>query len=171
MNVKKDIVKDVGTTTAHSHYPKDASVGLYLFYLAPDQLKPWPDNPRSHSDKQLHKLKSSIQNFGFTAPVLADERHTILSGHGRVQAAIDLGLERIPVRTITGLSDTQKRAYVLADNKIAELSSWDDSLLKSEMQLLLQDEFSIEATGFTTAEVDLMFDIEGSGDAKCGGKH
>lgn len=129
-----------------------------LGFLPPSNLKPWPDNPRTHSDKQLEKLKASIRKFGFTAPVLVDEQSVILSGHGRVEAAIALGLETVPVRAIQGLTQAQKRAYVIADNKIAEQSKWDQGLLKSELHLLLQDEFDIETTGFSTAEIDLMFD-------------
>lgn len=125
---------------------------------SPASLKPWPNNPRTHSDKQLAKLKASIRKFGFTAPVLIDEYGVILSGHGRVEAATSLGLESIPVRAISGLTEAQKRAYVIADNKIAEQSKWDSGLLKSELNLLLQDEFEIETTGFSTAEIDLMFD-------------
>jgi ParB-like chromosome segregation protein Spo0J len=106
-------------------------------------LKPWPNNPRTHSEKQLTKLKASIQKFGFTAPVLTDESGVILSGHGRVLAAISLGLPAIPTRVITGLSEAQKRAYVIADNKIAILSGWDDVLLKSEMEILIQQDFDI----------------------------
>jgi ParB-like chromosome segregation protein Spo0J len=127
-------------------------------HQSPASLKPWPNNPRTHSDKQLTKLKASIRKFGFTAPVLTDEYGVILSGHGRVEAAISLGLDSISVRVISGLTEAQKRAYVIADNKIAEQSKWDQGLLKSELNLLLQDEFEIETTGFSTAEIDLMFD-------------
>lgn len=124
----------------------------------PGDLKPWPSNPRTHSEKQLVKLKASIQKFGFTAPVLTDEAGMILSGHGRVLAAQELGLATIPTRVISGLSEVNKRAYVLADNKLALLSKWDDNLLKAEIELLIQDEFDIETTGFSTAEIDIMFD-------------
>ena len=126
----------------------------------PADLKPWPGNPRTHSDKQLAKLKASIQTFGFTAPVLVDEAGVILSGHGRVQAAKALGLAQIPTRVISGLSEVKKRAYVIADNKIAQLSGWDQTLLKSELDILIREEFEVEATGFSTAEIDLMFDTE-----------
>ena len=129
----------------------------------PGELKPWPGNPRTHSDKQLAKLKASIQTFGFTAPVLVDEAGVILSGHGRVQAAKALGLTTIPTRVMAGLSEAKKRAYVIADNKIAQLSGWDQTLLKSELEILIREEFEIEATGFTTAEIDLMFDAETAG--------
>ena len=126
----------------------------------PGDLRPWPGNPRTHSDKQLAKLKASIQTFGFTAPVLVDEAGVILSGHGRVQAAKELGLAQIPTRVLSGLSEVKKRAYVIADNKIAQLSGWDQTLLKSELEILIREEFEVEATGFSTAEIDLMFDTE-----------
>jgi len=124
----------------------------------PGDLKPWPRNPRTHNDKQLAKLKSSIQKFGFTAPVLVDEEGTILSGHGRVQAAIALELPTIPTRVIGGLSEAKKRAYVIADNKLAQLAGWDDTLLKDELELLNAENFDIETTGFSTAEIDILFD-------------
>ena len=124
----------------------------------PEDLKPWPGNPRTHSDKQLVKLKASIQKFGFTAPVLVDEEGVILSGHGRVLAAKALDLATIPTRIIPGLTEAKKRAYVIADNKLAQLSAWDDAALKAEMEILIRDEFDIETTGFSTAEIDIMFD-------------
>lgn len=122
----------------------------------PDDLKPWPGNPRTHSDKQLVKLKASIRKFGFTAPVLIDESDFILSGHGRVQAASEMGLNSIPTRLIAGLTKTQKQAYVIADNKLAQLSGWDGALLRSELEILIRDDFDIETTGFSTAEIDVM---------------
>jgi DNA modification methylase len=130
---------------------------------APGDLKPWPDNPRTHSDKQLHKLKASIQKFGFTAPVLVDENGVILSGHGRALAARELGLPSIPTRVLVGLTHAKKRAYVIADNKLAQLSSWDANLLRSEMEILIKEDFEIETTGFSTAEIDLMLDPPASG--------
>lgn len=125
---------------------------------APADLRPWPGNPRIHSTKQLAKLKASIQRFGFTIPVLTDETGVVLAGHGRVQAAAELGLPAIPTRVLAGLTEAQKRAYVLADNKIGELSAWDDKLLKAEMDLLIRADFEVETTGFSTAEIDLMFE-------------
>ena len=124
----------------------------------PGDLKPWPGNPRTHNDKQLAKLKTSIQKFGFTAPVLVDEAGVILSGHGRVQAAIELELPTIPTRVIAGLSEAKKRAYVIADNKLAQLAGWDATLLKDEFELLIAENFEIETTGFSTAEIDILFD-------------
>ena len=92
---------------------------------SPASLRPWPNNPRTHSDKQVAKIKASIQQFGFTMPVLADDKGVILSGHGRVLAAQELDLASIPVRVATEWSAADKRAYVIADNKLALLSSWD----------------------------------------------
>jgi DNA modification methylase len=129
-----------------------------LIDRSPSDLKSWPGNPRTHNDKQLAKIKSSIQKFGFTAPVLVDEAGVILSGHGRVQAAIALELPTIPTRVIGGLSDAKKRAYVIADNKLAQLAGWDDTLLKDELELLIAENFDIETTGFSTAEIDILFD-------------
>jgi len=124
----------------------------------PCDLSPWPGNARTHSDKQLAKLKASIQKFGFTAPVLVDEAGVVLAGHGRLQAAMELGLPTVPTRVISGLTEAQKRAYVIADNKIAQLSRWDDNLLKGELDILIKEDFDIETTGFSTAEIDIMFD-------------
>ena len=98
---------------------------VVLIDRRPSDLKPWPGNPRTHTEKQLAKLKASIQKFGFTAPVLVDEASVILAGQGRVQAAKELGLSTIPTRVIAGLSQAKKRAYVIADNKIAQLAGWD----------------------------------------------
>lgn len=91
---------------------------------SPSSLQPWAKNPRVHSEKQLTKLVASIRHFGFTAPVLVDETGRILSGHGRVEAATRLNLETIPVRSAVGWTEADKRAYVIADNKLALLSTW-----------------------------------------------
>lgn len=125
---------------------------------APGDLTPWENNPRTHSAKQLEKLKASIRKFGFTAPVLIDEDGVILGGHGRAQAAKEMGLAQIPVRTIAGLTKAQKRAYVIADNKLAQESAWDKKLLKGELEILTHEDFEIEYTGFSTAEIDIMLD-------------
>ena len=145
--------------TAAAKQPKNSTLKISgIIDRPPGDLHPWPGNPRTHSDKQLVKLKASIQKFGFTAPVLVEEAGLILSGHGRVQAAMDLGLATIPTRLIPGLTQAQKRAYVIADNKLAQLSEWDKTVLKAEMEILIQEDFDIETTGFSTAEIDIMFD-------------
>jgi DNA modification methylase len=129
-----------------------------LVEQSPAALRPWPGNPRTHNAKQLAKLKASIQKFGFTVPAIVDETGIILSGHGRVQAALELGLKAIPVRIISGLTEAQKRAYVIADNKLAQLSGWDNDLLKQEFRLLGESDLEIELTGFSTAEIDILFE-------------
>jgi hypothetical protein len=134
------------------------TVASGLIDRRPGDLKPWPRNARTHNDKQLAKLKASIEKFGFTAPVLVDEESFILGGHGRVEAAKALGLPTIPTRIIAGLSEAKKRAYVIADNKLAQLAGWDDTLLKGELELLTAENFDIETTGFSTAEIDILLD-------------
>jgi DNA modification methylase len=137
--------------------PMKISPAIELVYRRPGDLKPWPGNPRTHSEKQLVKLKASITKFGFTAPVLVDESSVILSGHARTTAALELKLPEIPTRVIAGRTPSMKRALVVADNKLAQLSTWDETLLRQELELLIKDDFEIEITGFDTAELDLMF--------------
>ncbi|SDH02957.1 site-specific DNA-methyltransferase [Propionivibrio dicarboxylicus] len=124
----------------------------------PADLKPWPENPRKHSAKQKAKLGAAIRKFGFTSIVVTDENSFILSGHCRVEVAIEMGLLTIPVRVISGLTEAEKLAFVLADNKLGDMSIWDDAKLKATLEILIREEFEIETTGFSTAEVDLIFD-------------
>ena len=97
------------------------------------QIKPYKNNSRLHSDKQITALAAAIKQFGFTQPIIVDHDHTILAGHGRYQAAQQLNLSTVPVRIVTGLSDAERRAYVIADNKIAEQSTWDEAMLNTEL--------------------------------------
>ena len=121
-------------------------------------LKPYPNNARAHSKRQLTKLAASIAEFGFVVPVLIDGQNSLIAGHGRLQAATKLSLEVIPCIRIEHLSEAQKRAFILADNRLTELASWDSKLLASELQFLSDLEFDIELTGFETAEIDLIVD-------------
>ncbi|MGA0570044.1 site-specific DNA-methyltransferase [Variovorax sp. VNK109] len=125
---------------------------------SPQELKAWPNNPRKHPPRQIAQLRAAIQSFGFTAPILLNEAGVVLSGHGRLQAALELKLEEVPTRTVSGWSLAQQRAFVLSDNKIGMLSSWDEELLLEEMELLIKDDFELELTAFSTAEIDLMFE-------------
>ena len=100
-------------------------------------LTPWPRNARTHSTKQIRQIAASIRQFGFTVPVLIDEAETILAGHGRVAAARLLGLTTVPCLQLTHLSEAQKRAYVLADNKLALNAGWDEDRLAAELGALL----------------------------------
>jgi ParB-like chromosome segregation protein Spo0J len=97
------------------------------------ELTPYPRNPRRHSDAQVAAIAGSIAAFGFNAPILVDSKSGILAGHGRCLAALKLGLDTVPVVVLDHLSETEKRAYLLADNKLAELSSFDDDLLRAEL--------------------------------------
>lgn len=118
-------------------------------------LQPWKKNARIHSKKQVRQIAESITRFGFTNPVLIDNENTILAGHGRVEAAKLLALHDVPCIRLEHMTPQQKRAYVLADNKLALNAGWDDEILAEELkELLLQDEFSIDITGFSIAEVD-----------------
>jgi ParB-like chromosome segregation protein Spo0J len=97
-------------------------------------LRPWRRNPRTHSKKQIRQLSESIKQFGFTNPVLIDRDNTMLAGHGRVEAARLLGLGAVPCVRIENLTETQKRAYVVADNKLALNGGWDEELLAEELE-------------------------------------
>ena len=121
-----------------------------LQHLPPDALRPWAGNARTHSKKQLRQIADSIRTFGFTNPVLIDETNTILAGHGRVAAARMLGLATVPCRLISTMSAAQKRAYVLADNKLALNAGWDEEMLATELSGLLATEldFDLGVTGF-----------------------
>ncbi len=132
-----------------------------LEYIPPDRLRPWAHNARTHSRKQLRQIADSIREFGFTNPVLIDENNTILAGHGRVAAARELGMETVPCRLISTLTAAQKRAYVLADNKLALNAGWDEEILAEELGALMADDldFDVEITGFSIAEIDGL--IEG----------
>lgn len=91
-----------------------------------DDLKPYANNARTHSPKQIQQIAASMGEFGFTVPVLIDAEGTILAGHARIEAAKLLGMDNVPVILIDHLTETQKRAYILADNKLAELAGWDE---------------------------------------------
>ena len=121
-------------------------------------LTPWPRNARTHSKKQIRQIVASIRQFGFTVPVLIDEAETILAGHGRVAAATVLGLTTVPCLQLTHLSEAQKRAYVLADNKLALNAGWDEDLLATELGALLATDLDLDigVTGFSIPEVDAL---------------
>lgn len=121
-------------------------------------LRPSPHNARTHSKQQVEQIARSIKRFGFTNPVLIDNHRNIICGHGRVAAAKVLGLREVPTLIISHLSDVEKRAYILADNKLAEKSGWDREILAIELQALIDSNFEIELTGFETSELDLIFD-------------
>jgi hypothetical protein len=136
---------------------------LTIQYLAPTSLKPNPRNPRLHSKKQHRQIAVSITQFGFVVPVLVDFQNQIIAGHGRILAAIELGMETVPTICAEHLSVAQAQAYMIADNKLAENAQWDDVLLTEHFIELsaLDLEFDLDITGFEMGEIDVL--IEGDG--------
>src|SRR5262245_27534046 len=130
-------------------------------YLPIAGLKPWSKNARTHSRKQIRQIADSITLFGFTNPVLIDEKGQILAGHGRVAAAQSLGLSKVPCLRIETMTPAEKRAYVIADNKLALNAGWDEEILAQELKDLssVDLDFDLGITGFSIAEVDHL--IEG----------
>jgi 16S rRNA G966 N2-methylase RsmD len=126
-----------------------------------ESLKPYEQNARTHSKRQIRQIAKSIQRFGFCNPVLIDDEKRIIAGHGRVVAAKMLGIEQVPTVRLMHLSEIEKRAYILADNRLAEKAGWDREILAIELQALVALNFEVELTGFETAEIDLIID-EGS---------
>ncbi len=124
-----------------------------LVHRATAELVPYAKNARTHSQAQVGKIASSIEEFGFTNPVLIDEASGIIAGHGRVMAAQLIGLPTVPCIVLTGLSPNQRRAYVLADNKIALESGWDKDLLSEELEALSLEGFDLSLTGFNENEL------------------
>jgi hypothetical protein len=127
-------------------------------------LRPYAGNARRHSRKQLKQIAASIGRFGFTNPVLVSDQGEIIAGHGRVEAAKLLGMKTVPTLALSHLTDAERRAYVLADNKLALNAGWDKEILAIELQALVDLEFDVELTGFSLAEVDFVLDEAGEAD-------
>ena len=122
---------------------------------------PYARNSRTHSDAQVAQIAASIKEFGFTNPILIDEQGGIIAGHGRVLAAQKLGLKTVPAITLSHLTEIQRKAYVIADNKLALNAGWDDELLRLEFAELEEAGFDLELTGFSLEEIDeLQFDSD-----------
>lgn len=119
-----------------------------------DRLKPYERNARTHSREQIEKIAASMTEFGFTNPILVDGQDGIIAGHGRIEAAKLLGLETVPVVVLDHLSDAQRRAYILADNRLALDAGWDEELLAAEFADLLADDFDLALTGFSDDEIE-----------------
>jgi ParB-like chromosome segregation protein Spo0J len=131
---------------------------LVVTYRPVGELIPDPRNARTHSKRQIDQIRASIEAFGFTNPVLADPEGHIIAGHGRLQAARAMGLTELPVITLSGLSDTQKRALRIADNKIALNAGWDMEILQLELGELgsIDVDIDLALTGFSTGEIDVI---------------
>lgn len=117
-------------------------------------LIPYLNNARTHSKAQVAQIAASIKEFGWTQPVVVDSKDMILAGHGRLLAARELGIEEVPVVCAEGLTEAQKKAYILADNRIAMSSAWDIDLLSTEMSFLDGEGFESSLTGFSQKEIE-----------------
>ena len=135
---------------------------IEIIYRPIDQLKPDPKNARRHSAKQIRQIADSIETFGFNVPILVDAALKVIAGHGRLLASKQLGRREVPTISLEHLSDAQARAFMIADNRLTEIASWDDRLLGEQLRELaaLNLEFSLEVTGFDMGEIDLL--IEGA---------
>jgi hypothetical protein len=130
---------------------------LKITYKSPAQLKPRARNPRTHTKKQIQQIAASIKEFGFISPVLTDGADGIIAGHGRIEAAKLVGMSDVPTVRVDHLTPAQIRAYVIADNKLAENAGWDRALLALELQELSVDlNFDVTVTGFEVAEIHLL---------------
>lgn len=137
---------------------KDKLSELAVSYRPISTLKAFPRNARTHSKHQIRQIAASIKTFGFTNPVLVDHENTIIAGHGRVEAARLLGMDEVPTIQLESLTEDQVRAYVIADNRLAEKASWDKEILAIELQHLIQVDSDIDVTitGFEVPEIDLV---------------
>lgn len=130
-------------------------------YVHTDALTPYARNSRTHSKEQVKQIAASIREFGFTNPVLIDSENGIIAGHGRVMAAEHLKLADVPCIRLGYLTEIQKRAYVIADNKLALNAAWDDEMLKLELDELHALDFDMGLVGFNFAELDSAMEISG----------
>jgi ParB-like chromosome segregation protein Spo0J len=130
---------------------------VQLETIAIDRLIPYARNSRTHSDEQVAQVAASIREFGFTNPVLIDGEGGIIAGHGRVMAARKLGMADVPCIRLAHLSDAQKRAYIIADNKLALNAGWDEEILALELLDLRGEDFALPLSGFTSEELEQIF--------------
>lgn len=135
---------------------------LSIKNISPDKLKSYKNNARTHSKKQITQIARSIESFGFTNPILVDQEGMVIAGHGRLEAAKKLGMKEIPTIRLDHLSEEDKKAYILADNKLAEKSGWDKELLRIELGSLIEFDtgFDLTLTGFETPEIDFILHDE-----------
>ena len=121
-----------------------------------DELKPYENNAKIHGDEQIKQLRRSLREFGFVSPVLIDENNNLIAGHGRVEAARAEGMSEVPYVLVSDLTEAQRRAYIIADNRLAEAGEWDAAQLKFEVQELQSFGFDTELTGFAMEEVETI---------------
>lgn len=124
-----------------------------------EKLVPYVNNARTHSQDQINKLRSSIREFGFINPVIIDKDYGVIAGHGRIMAAKEEGIKEVPCVFADHLNEAQKKAYILADNRMALDAGWDEELLRVEIESLEDYGFNVELTGFSTEELSSLFDL------------
>ena len=133
---------------------------LEVTYLRTTSLKPDPRNPRVHIDKQVRQIAQSIESFGFNVPLLIDDKQQVIAGHGRLMAARKMGWDTVPTIKLGHLTESQRMAFLIADNKLTENSSWDERMLGEQLKILseLELDFNLETIGFEVPEIDLLID-------------
>jgi len=142
---------------------------LTIDYRKTGELIPYINNSRTHSEQQVQQVAASIKEFGFTNPLLIDEHKGIIAGHGRLQAAQLMGMDEVPTITLEGLTEAQRKAYVIADNKLALNAGWDLDILNIEMESLLEFDFDFKITGFDSIpeiEANIDYSILGEDDSE-----
>jgi DNA modification methylase len=149
-------MRRIAPSRSHNPTPR-AQLAKEIVLQPTAKLTPFPGNPRKHPEAQISRLMRVIAN-GWTNPILIDETNTILCGHGRLEAAKRLGLDRVPTLMVTGLSPAAKRAAVISDNKLSEQAEWDFDLLENHLRELIDLDFDVELTGFSTGEIDILLD-------------
>jgi len=146
-------------------------MNLEVIYVATTDLIPYANNPRTHSDQQVAQVAASIQEFGFNNPILIDEHNSIIAGHGRLAAAQKLNMNTVPTILLEGLSEAQRKAYVIADNKLTENGGWDYDILAVEIDRLKELDVNIDLTGFGVEELQVItqdVDFEPAGEDEQG---
>lgn len=123
-----------------------------------DKLIPYVNNARTHSTEQINKLRASLREFGFINPVIVDKDLNVIAGHGRIAAAKAEGIKKVPCVFVDHLTDAQKKAYILADNRMAMDAGWDEELLRVEIEALQAEDFDVFLTGFDEDEISKLFD-------------
>ena len=125
--------------------------------ISVDQLVPYVNNARTHSPEQINKIRSSLREFGFVNPLIIDRDHNVIAGHGRLEAAKAEGYTEVPCVFVDEMTETQKKAYILADNRMALDAGWDDDLLRVELEALQDLDFDLGLTGFDEKEIADLF--------------
>ncbi|UYJ82480.1 ParB/Srx family N-terminal domain-containing protein [Yersinia enterocolitica] len=133
---------------------------LEIAYKSLSSLIVYAKNARTHSVEQVDEIAASIKQFGWTNPILIDERGEVIAGHGRLLAAEQLGIEQVPTITLSGLTESEKKAYRIADNKLPLNAGWDQELLTLELGDLLAENFDLSLTGFSSEEIDQMLNVD-----------